>query len=79
MTMCQETRLGDCPACGGDPQREVVTHYNALDGAPDGWIEYCDCCQGTGVAEIPVEPIEQDDLPPARDSSGVTEQGGKGR
>lgn len=57
-----DTRTRDCPACGGDPEWEVLTGYDPRDGSPTGWIERCDCCRGTGVAEIPVEPVDQDDL-----------------
>lgn len=57
-----ELRFIECRACGGDCGHEVVTHYRTLDGAPDGWFEYCTWCHGTGVEEVELQPIDQDDL-----------------
>jgi hypothetical protein len=61
--MYHEPRFADCPACGGECQFEHFTGYDPRDGSPTGWIERCDYCGGTGIAEISVEPIEQEDLP----------------
>jgi hypothetical protein len=61
--MLEDTRLIDCPVCGGNCGFEHLTGYDPRDGSPTGWIEPCDYCHGRGYVLEELEPIEQEDLP----------------
>ncbi len=52
----------ECSACGGDGRFEILTGYNPRNGEPDGYMQTCGVCNGTGGEFIPCEPMTVDDL-----------------
>lgn len=61
-SMCNRTRMIECPACRGEGVR---TWIGGIDYRSGGYIEYgdrCHYCDGTGEVEIALEPITLDDL-----------------
>lgn len=61
-----DTRMIECPYCGGEGGAGTLTGYDHRNGEPLGYWTTCPACEGKREIEIEVEPITMDDLPPAR-------------
>jgi hypothetical protein len=65
-----ETRMIECPECGGEGGHETLTHYDPRNGEPCGYWTTCGVCEGKREVEITVEPITLDDLDAALEADG---------
>lgn len=58
----RETRMIECPNCGGDGGHETVTGYNPRNGETTGYWTTCQVCGGNREIEVEVEGITVEDL-----------------
>ena len=63
MSACEITRHVACSRCNGEGDIEHDAHgYSPVDGSLLTRVETCPACDGSGIEEIEMQPIEQDDL-----------------
>jgi hypothetical protein len=60
--MAPDTRMIECPECGGEGGHHTLTSYDPRNGEPTGYWTTCSVCEGNREVEIAVEPITLEDL-----------------